>query len=203
MYFANKDAMKGTLGETMKEVRPTVFFGVPRVFEKIAEKMQQLSKTASPLQKSFAQWAKRAGLEHNLKKLETGETPSHGNKLSYPIAKKLIFSKVKEKLGLDRCRLIGCGAAPLSRETLEYFLSLDIRLLECYGMTETSGPQNGNKPGFHRANTVGHTIKGFRTQIQDPDNLGKGTFTLCLELSSENNLTYVSGMLYQNFFNFS
>ena len=74
MYFANKDAMKGTLGETMKEVRPTLFFGVPRVFEKIAEKMQQLSKTASPLQKSFAQWAKRAGLEHNLKKVETGET---------------------------------------------------------------------------------------------------------------------------------
>ena len=174
MYFANKDAMKGTLGETMKEVRPTVFFGVPRVFEKIAEKMQQLSKTAPPLQKSFAQWAKKTGLEHNLKKLETGETPSQGNRLSYPIAKKLIFSKVKEKLGLDRCRLIGCGAAPLSRETLEYFLSLDIRLLECYGMTETSGPQNGNKPGLHRAATVGPAIPGLRTRVQEPDECGNG-----------------------------
>ena len=183
--------MKGTLGETMKEIRPTVFFGVPRVFEKIAEKMQQLSKTAPPIQKSFAEWAKRAGLEHNLKKLETGETPSQGNRLSYPIAKKLIFSKVKEKLGLDRCRLIGCGAAPLSRETLEYFLSLDIRLLESYGMTETSGPQNGNKPGCHRANTVGHTIKGFRTQIQDPDNFGKGIVTLLPELRSENNFNLI------------
>ena len=153
----------------MKEVRPTVFFGVPRVFEKIAEKMQQLGKSAPPIQKSLASWAKKAGLEHNLKKLETGESPSQGNKISYPIAKKLIFSKVKDKLGLDRCRLIGCGAAPLSRETLEYFLSLDIRLLECYGMTETSGPQNGNRPGHHRAATVGPAIPGCITKIDDPD----------------------------------
>ena len=180
--------MKGTLGETMKEVRPTVFFGVPRVFEKIAEKMQHLSKTAPPLQKSLAQWAKKAGLEHNLKKLETGETPSQGNRVSYPIAKKLIFSKVKEKLGLDRCRLIGCGAAPLSRETLEYFLSLDIRLLECYGMTETSGPQNGNKPGLHRAATVGPAIPGFRTQIIEPDNSGKGKFTFLSRMTSSNSI---------------
>ena len=106
VYFANKDALKGSLGETLKEVRPTVFFGVPRVFEKIADKMQQLGKVAPPIQKSFANWAKKTGLEHNLRKLETGGATTHGNKISYPIAKKLIFSKVKEKLGLDRCKLI-------------------------------------------------------------------------------------------------
>ena len=175
VYFANKDALKGSLGETLKEVRPTVFFGVPRVFEKIADKMQQLGKVAPPLQKSFANWAKKTGLEHNLRKLETGGATTHGNKISYPIAKKLIFSKVKEKLGLDRCKLIGCGAAPLSRETLEYFLSLDIRLLECYGMTETSGPQNGNRPGDHKAATVGPAIPGCTTRIHEADaSSGKG-----------------------------
>ena len=167
--------MKGSLAETLKEVRPTIFFGVPRVFEKIGEKMQELGKRAPPLQKSFATWAKKAGLQHNLKKLEPGEQPSQGNKLSYPIAKKLVFSKVKEKLGLDRCRLIGCGAAPLSRETFEYFLSLDIRLLECYGMTETSGPQMGNRPGHHRAGTVGAAMPACRTKILDLDmKTGKG-----------------------------
>ena len=172
--FANKDALKGSLGETLKEVRPTVFFGVPRVFEKIAEKMQQLGKSAPPLQKSIACWAKKAGLEHNMKKLEGGDQEV-GNKISYPIAKKLVFSKVKEKLGFDRCRLIGCGAAPLSRETFDYFLSLNIRLLECYGMTETSGPQNGNRPGLHKVATVGPTIAGFRTKIHEPEvETGKG-----------------------------
>lgn len=125
VYFANSDALKGSLAGTLREVRPTVFFGVPRVFEKMAEKMQELSKSAPALQRSFATWAKKTGLNHNIKVLDG----HHASGISYPIAKKLVFDKVKEKLGFDRARLIGVGAAPISKETLDYFLSLDIVLL--------------------------------------------------------------------------
>ena len=175
VYFAQKDALKGSLGETLKEVRPTCFFGVPRVFEKMADKMQEMGKEASIAQRYVATWAKRAGLEHNLRKLDALRSETPTNKVSYSIAKKIVYLKVKEKLGLDRCRLIGCGAAPTSQQTLDYFLSLDIRLLLCFGMTETSGTHHGNRPGHHKITSVGQNLIGCRTKIHEPDiNTGNG-----------------------------
>ena len=169
VYFAARDALKGSLGETLKEVRPTAFFGVPRVFEKMADKMQSMGKEAPVIQRYIASWAKKTGLKHNQKQLEMINSAPHGNKISYSIAKKMVYKRVKEKLGLDRCRLIGCGAAPTSQQTLDYFLSLDIRLLVCFGMTETSGTHHGNKPGYHKIPTVGQNVIGCRTKINNPD----------------------------------
>ena len=161
IYFANRDALKGSLGKTLKEVRPTVFLGVPRVFEKMMEKMQEMGKSAGALQRSFASWAKSVGLWHNNR-----DSEGEGLGIAYPIAKKLVFDKVKDKLGFDRCRLIGVGAAPTSKETLDYFSSLDITLLECYGMSETSGPHHGNTPSQNIKGTVGQNLPGCRTKIE-------------------------------------
>ena len=96
------------------------------------------------------------GLEQNKKRLEAeacGTTVS--NDLSYKWAKKLVFDKVKQNMGMDSCKCIGVGAAPIAMESLEYFLSLDIPLLECYGMSETGGPHTGNRPGRHRLGSIG------------------------------------------------
>ncbi|QQP37290.1 AcylCoA synthetase bubblegum family member 2 (Silurana), partial [Caligus rogercresseyi] len=120
--------------------------------------------------KAFGDWAKKTGLNHNMKSLE-GQEPGG---ISYPIAKKLIFRKVKEGLGLDKARMCGVGAAPVSRKTLEYFLSLDIPLYDCYGMSESSGPQTGNRPGNHRFMTVGGDVGGCVTTISEPDESGEG-----------------------------
>lgn len=62
VYFAQPDALKGSLGETLKEVRPTIFLGVPRVWEKIAEKMKEIGKNSSPVRKYIASWARYIGL---------------------------------------------------------------------------------------------------------------------------------------------
>ena len=142
--------------------------------------MQELGKSATPLQRSIGSWAKKTGLEHNLKKLESGDEAeySRGHKISYPVAKKFVFSKVKQKLGLDRCRWICGGGAPFSRETLEYFLSLDIKLFEMYGLSETCGPHTGNHPALHKFETVGPSITGCRTKIHEPDNgTGQGKYS--------------------------
>lgn len=162
--FADKGALKGTLVHTLKEVRPTFFLGVPRVFEKMMEKMQELGKSAPAVKRVVATWAKKTGLHRNKKRLEAeaaGAEASGANDLSYKWAKKLVFDKVKQNLGLDRTKCIGVGAAPISMESLEYFLSLDIPLLECYGMSETGGPHTGNRPGHHRLGSIGNIFEKF------------------------------------------
>ena len=65
VYFADKDALKGSLVETLKSSLPTVFLGVPRVWEKIQEKMQQVGKANKGIKRQIGQWAKKTGLKHN------------------------------------------------------------------------------------------------------------------------------------------
>ncbi|CAB4061559.1 ACSBG [Lepeophtheirus salmonis] len=148
MYFCDRNALKGSL----------------------KKKMRELGKANTGFKKAFGEWAKKTGLNHNMKSLE-GQQPGG---ISYPLAKKLIFKKVKEGLGLDKARMCGIGAAPVSRKTLEYFLSLDIPLYDCYGMSESSGPQTGNRPGNHRFMTVGGNVGGCVTKIYEPDENGEG-----------------------------
>ncbi len=64
----------------------------------------------------------------------------------YRLARRLVFGRVRRRLGWDAARLVAVGAAPVSRDTLEFFLSLDVNLMECYGMSETTGPHSGNRP---------------------------------------------------------
>ena len=170
VYFGDQNALKGSLVDTLKEVKPTFVFGVPRLFEKIMEKMVEVGKSASVVQRMVADWAKSTGLDHNMRALE-GHIQEES--YSYLLAKKLVFSKVKENLGLSRCRILGVGAAPVAMDTFKYFLSLDIKLYECFGMSETSGPQTGNKPGLHKLGSIGHTLCG-ETDIADPDPRGNG-----------------------------
>ena len=171
VYFANRNALKGSLVETLREVRPAFLFGVPRVFEKIQETMVEMGKNASFGQRMISSWAKSAGLSHNLKSFQE---EGHSEGFSYTIAKKLVFGKVKERLGFDRCRLIGVGAAPLAMDTLEYFLSLDIPMYEGYGMSETMGPHTANYPGTNKLGTVGLPLKGLKASIFRPDHDGTG-----------------------------
>lgn len=65
VYFADRDALKGTLVDTLKEALPTVFLGVPRVWEKIQEKMQEVGKANKGIKRQIGQWAKRTGTRHN------------------------------------------------------------------------------------------------------------------------------------------
>ena len=69
LYFANKDALKGTLVATLKEAQPTVFFGVPRVWEKIREKMVEIGKSNTGIKKAVGIWAKKTGLGFNKAKI--------------------------------------------------------------------------------------------------------------------------------------
>ena len=174
--FADKNALKGSLIETWKEVRPQHLLGVPRVFEKIMEKMQDMGRNAPPAKRVIAKWAKKTGLEYN-KRILTGQS-TKGKDKAYKLAKKVVFDKVKYNLGLDCAKFIGIGAAPVSKECLEYFLSLDIQLCEGYGMSETAGPHTGNLPGFQRLGSIGPPFQGFKIKIENPDETGEGEIVM-------------------------
>jgi len=90
-----------------------------------------------------------------------------------------VFKKVRKGLGLDHARLVLSGAAPLSKEVSEYFMSLDIPILEAYGMSESTGPAciNHIVKGFH-INSVGKTLPGCNTKILNPDHDGNGEILL-------------------------
>lgn len=129
------------LGDNLREVRPTIFVGVPRVWEKIQAKMVAAGAQNPPLKKKIAAWARKKGLAAGYGDQEGGPKP-----FMYGLAKKLVFSKVREKLGFDRCRLFISTAAPISMDTLEFFHSLAVPITEVYGMSECTGPATVSLP---------------------------------------------------------
>ncbi len=150
------------LGDALKEVRPTVFLGVPRVWEKIQAKMVAAGAAGSPLMKAIAKWAKSVGLRGGYA-IQRGEPVP----FLYPLAKKIAFDKVRERLGLDRARICVTSAAPIAKDTLEYFLSLNIPILEVYGMSECTGPATYSRPDKFSTGKAGIVIPGGEIKIAE------------------------------------
>ncbi|MCU0598720.1 MAG: AMP-binding protein [Desulfobacterales bacterium] len=160
------------LGENLTEVHPTVFVGVPRVWEKIQAKMMAAGAQNPPLKKKIAAWARKQGLAGGYAEQEGKPKP-----FFYGLANKLVFSKVREKLGLDRCRLFISTAAPIAMDTLEFFLSLGLPLTEVYGMSECTGPATVSlpEPFKYRTGWAGPAVPGTTNKIaEDGEVLMKG-----------------------------
>ncbi|XP_028660767.1 long-chain-fatty-acid--CoA ligase ACSBG2-like [Erpetoichthys calabaricus] len=169
-YFADPDALKGSLINTMRDVRPTAFLGVPRVWEKMQEKMKSVGSKSSLLKRMVADWAKQIGLQASYNSMNGNAAVPWG----YMLANSLVFKKVREALGLDRCTRCFTGAAPITKDTLEYFMSLNISLLELYGMSESTGPHTISTAEAFRIMSCGKEILGCQTKLDKPDAEGNG-----------------------------
>ncbi|XP_014203362.1 very long-chain-fatty-acid--CoA ligase bubblegum isoform X2 [Copidosoma floridanum] len=167
VYFADKNALRGSLLDTLLAARPTAFLGVPRVWEKIYEKMQVVARNNGPIKRWIASWAKAQGLRHHMSR-ET--RPSWG----FLLAKWLVFNKVKAALGLERCHLFATAAAPLSDDIKKYFMSLDIIIIDAYGMSECAGAHTLCTQADFRLGSVGRTLPGFFTKLDAIDATGEG-----------------------------
>lgn len=159
LYFAES---LEKLPEALQEVRPTLFLGVPRVWEKIQAKMMAAGATAKPVQKKIVAWAKKVGLAAGYAVQQGKARP-----LLLPVAQKLVFDKVRHRLGFDRTRMCVTSAAPISKDTLEFFLALGIPLLEVYGMSECSGPATYSPPDNFRTAKAGIVIPGGEVKIAE------------------------------------
>ncbi|MFO0636188.1 MAG: AMP-binding protein [Nannocystaceae bacterium] len=148
------------LGDNLKEVRPTMFLGVPRVWEKIQGKMQAIGAKNTGLKKKIGEWARTQGLAGGY-----ADQKGESKPLLFGLADKLVFSKVREALGLDQCRICVTSAAPISRSTLEFFLSLGIPIMEVYGMSECTGPATISLPNKYKTGSVGKVLPGTEIKI--------------------------------------
>ncbi len=150
------------LPEALREVRPHAFLGVPRVWEKIQSKIMAAGAETKGLKKRIATWARKVGLEGGYAEQEGKPRP-----FAYKVADAVVFSKVREKLGLDRCRFQITSAAPISKSTLDFFLSLGIPLFEVYGMSECTGPATVSLPGRYKTGKAGFCFPGGEIKIAD------------------------------------
>ncbi len=150
--------------DNLKEVQPTVFFGVPRIWEKLHAGVTAKLKEATGAKKKLVEWAMGVGREANQLK-NRGKTPSGALALQYRFADKLIFSKIKPAIGLGRARMCVSGAAPIAAEVLDFFMGLDIVVLEVYGQSEDTGPTSFNVPGRTKIGTVGVPLPGVEVKL--------------------------------------
>ena len=132
------DLSKGTLGDRLKAVQPTMFLGVPRVWEKIMEKIVATVRKnpSTGLKKLIGDFGKKAGLAH-AKNCQMGG--SGAKPIGFPLARKLVGGKLRQMLGLTHCKYAFTGAAPITEVTLNFFGMLGIQINEVYGMSECTG----------------------------------------------------------------
>lgn len=155
------------LVEYLPEVRPTMLFAVPRIWNRIYDGVQkQVAAKPKVIQAIF-----RNGMSGRSKE-KRGEPLTVAERISLPLAKKLVFSKIVARFG-GRLRFAFSGAAALSRDVAEFVDNLGIEVYEGYGMTESSGCTTSNRPGASRLGSVGKPIPGVDVKI-DHDAPGAG-----------------------------
>lgn len=155
-YFADKNVLKSTLLDNTNWCKPTVFLGVPRVWEKIQEKMLEKAKDVKGLKKTISKQAKLTGLKYH----------QEGDKEGlFKVFQKIYYSKVKALLGFDQCKWFFTGAAPIEQKTMNYFMSLDIRILELYGMSESTGMHTSQLTEKYKSKSCGITPEGVTSKL--------------------------------------
>jgi long-chain acyl-CoA synthetase len=153
------------LPQAMREIRPTVIVGVPRVFEKIRQAVMQKAGQ-SPVKKRLLAWAIRQG-ERFADTVYDGRQPGS---LIWKLSNKLVYSKVREAFG-GRVRIFVSGGAPLGIDTARWFASAGIALWEGYGLTETSPVIALNTPISHRMGSVGMPLPNLELKLAEDGEL--------------------------------
>ncbi len=142
------------IGEVLRQARPTVFFGVPRIWEKMQARIEEKVRGASPLQRRLLRWARA----------------SRGR-----LAERFVLSRIRAAMGLDRARLCVTAAAKMPRATLDFFDSLGIAVLDVWGLSESTGMGTANLPAARRPGTVGRAEDGVEVRLaQDGEILLRG-----------------------------
>ncbi|MEM1204049.1 MAG: long-chain fatty acid--CoA ligase [Acidobacteriota bacterium] len=153
----------GAVLQELAEVRPTVFGSVPRLFEKLYAKVQGEVERASGLKQSIFRWGESVARRRIRLVLEGRPVPALLG-LQFRLARSVVFEKIHQGLG-GRIRVCITGAAPISREILEFLWAIELPVLEAYGMTEATVVTHINRLDSPRLGTVGKVIEPMECRI--------------------------------------
>lgn len=173
VYFC-PDAATGLIG-TLGEAKPTTFFGVPRIFEKIMAGIRALQAGEQDESKRAAVAAAMDTGERYVRSCQFGEQTSGELAAEFAAAQEQVLRPIKSLLGLDAAEVVMSGAAPLSAEVGSFFAGLGIKILDVYGMSETTGAFASNTTSDFRLGTVGRPAPGMEVRIAaDGEILARG-----------------------------
>jgi long-chain acyl-CoA synthetase len=160
--------------EDLKDARPVLMALVPRIFERVLAGIQGKAKAAGGLQARLVPWALAIGRDYAAATVE-GRKASVTISLQYAIAQKLVLSKIRPTIGLDRLAFFVSGSAPLHRDIALTFAGIGIPISEGYGLTETSPIVTANPPAAIRYGSVGKPVDDVSVKLaSDGEILVKG-----------------------------
>ena len=161
--------------QTIKDVRPTLMCAVPRFWEKVYAGVQDNLSKFSPFMLGVVSWALAVGRKYNVKDLRLGRKPDLFLQLEYLIADKLIFSKVKQTLGIENANMLPVAGAKLSDEITLFFKSIGVPLIYGYGLTESTATVSCFEYTGYEIGTVGSIMPDVEVKIgEDNEILLKG-----------------------------
>ncbi|MBB2915271.1 long-chain acyl-CoA synthetase [Streptosporangium becharense] len=163
VYFCTDLAQLGTV---LGQVKPVLFFGVPRVWEKMMARLQALLATQPEEQQENVRAAMAAGLAY-IEACQYGRTPSPEVRAAYEQADASLLSIIRSLIGFDNAGWLATAAAPMPLEVQRFFAGLGLKVLDVYGMTETTGAFTANAPDRFKLGTVGPAGPGVEVRIAE------------------------------------
>jgi long-chain acyl-CoA synthetase len=156
-----------TVPENVREIAPTVFTAVPRVWEKFYSGVMIALKEASPLQQAAYAWG--IGVGHQIvDKVLAGQPVDAWLKLKFTVARWIALNNVRKLIGIHRARACYTGAAPIAPDLIRWYLALGVPMIEVWGMTETCGASTGVRPEKIKPGSIGPAASYNEVRI-DPD----------------------------------
>ena len=156
-----------TVQVNLREVQPTLFFAVPRIWEKIHATAMIKLQDATLVKRFFGAVGLRLANIVGKERIANGGNHTLKSRIAYAVGNPLFFRAMKERVGLRRCRWAGSGAAAIAPEVLEFFMGLGIPVYELYGMTENSAVATINFDGRVKLGTVGEPYPGIGFRIDE------------------------------------
>jgi long-chain acyl-CoA synthetase len=156
-----------TVQANLREVQPTLFFAVPRIWEKIKAGIEVKMMAASPVKRANYRFWRGVGERVADGMLANGGRHTWQTRLLYALGYPFLFRALRDRVGLRKIRAASSGAAPISKDVLRFFFAMGVVIHEIYGMTENAAVATVNRPGRVKLGTVGEPQPGIELRVDD------------------------------------